>query len=52
MSELLDNVGYAWAFIVGGALSFDMRVFLAVLLCWTIAGLYHQFQYDPLETTQ
>ena len=48
MSELLENTGYAWAFITGGILSFDMRVFLAVLVIWTIAGLYHMQQYDPM----
>ena len=49
MSELLDNVGYAWAFIGGGVFSIDTRLFLAVLLVWTFAGLYHQYQHDPAD---
>jgi len=49
MSELLNNAGYAWTFMLGGALSFDMRVFLTVLLIWTIAGTYYQLQYDPTD---
>ena len=49
MTELLDNTGYAWAFIAGGILSFDWRVFFGVLAVWTLAGLYHEMQYDPTE---
>jgi len=49
VSELLDNTGYAWTYIVGGTLAlFDVWVWFAVLAVWTLAGLYRMHDYDPM----
>ena len=49
MTELLENTGYAWAFIVGGTAGIaDPRLWFGLLFVWTIAGLYHMQQYDSM----
>jgi len=48
VSELLDNTGYIWMFILGGfSMSITEHVYAGVIAVWIFAALAHMYRYDP-----